>query len=247
MSAAACVTFGMVAVIPDAYGFLQTGSLGTQQTSLQYQYRIAHAMQYLDAEDVRRAADEPTRAWLAGALARRDREHAKVDAQMQGPYLRMVYYIDRNLYAVATPIGEPAPPPEFLMKAATPILARHWAEYVRFGLTFWVLGLSWPEVARLGLFGLSAWYLYAAIGAAALVTRDRFAMVAVTCVLAHWGHVLLASFFAAPIPRMVGASEGLVVIGAVTAAWGLALKLASRGWPAASRALGALPHDGAAT
>lgn len=224
--AAACVAFVAVAAIPDTYGFLATGNWGQQQTSLQYQYRVAHAMQYLDEEDVRRAPDEQSRTWLAAALRRRDVEHAKIHANIQGPYLRMVYYVDRNLYAVATPIGEPTPPPEFLMRVATPILERHWAEYVKFGLTFWVLGLSWPEVSRIGILGLSAWYVYAGVFAAVLMLRDRYALVAAACVLAHWSHVLLASFFAAPIPRMVGASEGFVIIGAVTAAWGVAVRMA---------------------
>lgn len=224
--ASACVAFVAVAAIPDTYGFLATGNWGQQQTSLQYQYRVAHAMQYLDEEDVRLAPDEASREWLAAALRRRDIEHAKVNANMQGPYLRMVYYVDRNLYAVATPIGEQQPPPEFLMKVATPILERHWAEYVKFGLTFWILGLSWPEVSRIGILGFSAWYLYAAVFAAVLMLRDRYALVAAACVLAHWSHVLLASFFAAPIPRMVGASEGFVIIGAVTAAWGVAVRVA---------------------
>lgn len=222
--AAACVAFVAVAAIPDTYGFLSTGNWGQQQTSLQYQYRIAHAMQYLDEEDVRRAPDAESREWMAAALKRRETEHAKIHANIPGVYLRMVYYVDRNLYAVAIPSGVNADP-EFMMAIATPILERHWREYLAFGFKFWALGLSWPEVARIGFLGFSAWWVYAAVFGAVIALRDRYALVAASCVLAHWSHVLLASFFAAPIPRMVGASELLVVIGVVTAGWGVALRL----------------------
>jgi len=124
----------------------------------------------------------------------------------------MVTYIAENLYSVATPAGSPVKP-SLLIRVANPILARHWREYFGFGFRFWQLGLSHPGLARIRLAGLSPLLTYAVLWLLILSLRDRYALAAATLVTAHWLHVAVASFFAAPLARMVWASEILVALG----------------------------------
>jgi hypothetical protein len=223
----ACGLFLALVFVPDVYTFVKLGSLTKQQDSLQYQYRIAHALQYATPADLDLMPDAHARQWLSDAIVRRDREHAAVDRTFpNNEFYRMIYYINQNLYGAAIPVGQHVvESPEFFMTVATPVLRRHWTEYVRFAFRFWQYGLSSPSVARVGIFGVDAWLLYAALAVAMLVLRGAYAIAIGSLVAAHWAHVALASLFAAPIPRMVGATEFLVFLAVAITFWGVLLRL----------------------
>jgi hypothetical protein len=215
---AAIVVFIAFASVPDVYAFVKTGEFSRNQTNLQYQYRIAHAMQYATRADVAVMPDEESRAWLADAIVRRDEAHRRVAEQFKDDELnRMIYYIAANLYEVATPIagfrGENKTP-DFYMKVATPILQRHWTEYVRFSFRFWQFGVTRPGLARLAMFDFSIAYVYVVLGALVVLLRNRTALAAAALIGCHWGAVAIICLAAVPIPRMVNASEFLVVIAA---------------------------------
>jgi len=233
-SVAAAAVLALLVSIPDLYAFALTGSLTRSQESLQYQYRIVHAMQYATLQDLEVMPDASTREWLAKAIPLRDKEHRMVEAKYTTEYDRMTYYINQNLYAVAMPVHDPlwveklplaaggyTRVSEFYMAVATPILARHRAEYASFAFRFWQLGLSYFPVARAGLGRVNAWVVYGLLGLLILTFRDRYALAAATLIGAHWAHVALASMFAVPIPRMVWASDGLVLIAALLLGWRL--------------------------
>ena len=147
--AAALVLFAALASVPDVYAFVKTGSLGKQQQNLQYQYRLAHAMQYATPEDLPLMPDDDSRAWLREAMIRRDAAHRALEAKYPDEYSRMVYYVNDNLYVAAIPPDVPLKSPEFYMGVTTPILLKHWREYVRFAFRFWVVALEQPGVSRL--------------------------------------------------------------------------------------------------
>lgn len=203
-----------VAVVP-IHSYVTTGRIGGQD-HLQYQYRIAHALQYATLADTALMPDQESREWLADAVRRRDAAHEQVRVTHgDDEYNRMVYSIAANLYEVATPItGYDAAryTPAFFMKVATPILVEHWTEYLAFSFRFWQLAMSRPGLARLGIYGFSPWLTFLALGALALWLRDIRALMAVSLILAHWGAVAITCLFAVPIPRMVFASDNLVVI-----------------------------------
>jgi hypothetical protein len=230
--------------IPDLYTYNLTGSLTRGQESIQYQYRIAHAMQYATLDDVALMPDAATKSWLTNAIGLRDREHRMVNEKYTTDYDRMTYYINQNLYAVAMPTYDPqwiqklplaegnySRVSEFYMAIATPILARHWPEYAQFAFKFWRLGLTYYPVSRMQLGPFGAWSIYALLWLLVLVFRDRYALAAATLIAAHWGHVALASLFAVPIPRMVWASEILVLLAATILIWrvGVAILAPARG------------------
>lgn len=236
---AALVVFAALAAVPDIYAFVQTGSLGKNQESLQYQYRIAHAMQYATLDDVELMPDQESREWLTDAVKRRDLEHELVRERYADEYNRMVYYINANLYSVATPpegYRGAQKSPQFFMAVATPILVRHWLDYLDFSFRFWRFGMAKPGLARLGLYGLSPWLTYLALGLLILWLRDLKAVAAATLVLAHAGAVALTCLFAVPIPRMVWASEFLVVVAGMVLVCGGAERLSAS--PAGAVALG---------
>jgi hypothetical protein len=227
-SLAAAALLAVLVSIPDLYIFAQTGSLARAQEGLQYQYRIAHAMQHANADDLALMPNPGSRAWLANAIRMRDDEHRMVDAKYSSEYDRMTYYINQNLYAVAVPYkdprwGEKLPlaaggytrVSEFFMDVATPILAHHWSDVLAFSFRFWQLGLTHQPVSRVHVGPLGAWFVYAVLWLLILAFRDRYAVAAATMIAAHWGHVALASLFAVPIPRMVWASELLVALAAM--------------------------------
>lgn len=222
-------------LVPDFYALAVTGSLAKQQDSLQYQYRIAHAMQYATLDDLELMPDAESRAWLADAVPRRDAEHRAVDKMLSQRYDRMVYYINYNLYNVATPIGSVPRSPEFFMGVATPILKRHFLEYLSYSFEFWRFGLSLPGLARLGFFGFSAWWTYALLGVLIAWLRDRHALAAATLILCHWGGVALSCLFAAPLSRMVWASENLVLFAGLVLVCAGAERIA--GWRVCAAAL----------
>jgi hypothetical protein len=224
-----CLLGGLM-VIPDVYGCYKLGKLSAAQESLQYQYRIAYALQVAQPQDVVVMPDGESRAWLLDALKRREVGHLEVDKLCKGDkYCQQVYYINYNLYFVATPPGFSHPNlPEFFMKISTPILKRHWLDYLVFGFRSWALGLTQPRVARIRMLGFSPWWIYAACFGAALVLRGRVAFAAATLICAHFSHVALTALFAAPIPRMVWASEFLVVIAAFLLLWDAAEKINNR-------------------
>jgi len=215
-----CLLAGLVA-IPDVYGHFKLGKLSAAQDSLQYQYRIAYALQVAQPQDVAVMADEKSRIWLLDALKRREAEHRKVDELCNGDiYCQQVYYIHYNLYFVAMPPGFNDPNlPEFFMKISAPILKRHWLAYLAFGFRSWTLGLTQPKVARFRMLGFSPWWIYAACFGAVIVLRGRIAFAAATLICGHLSHVALTALFAAPIPRMVWASEFLVVIAVFLLLW----------------------------
>jgi hypothetical protein len=157
--------------------------------------------------------DAASGRWLAEALVVRDREHARVNQAYGSEYARMENYIGANLYSVATPPGVEVRP-RFLLDVANPILVRHWRGYLRFGFRFWKMGLSRRGLARIRLPGIDPWAIYATLGLLALWLRDRHALLAATLLAGHLAHVALAAFFAAPLERMVWASEVLVVLAA---------------------------------
>jgi hypothetical protein len=258
-SALAVVLFIALCAVPDLYAYSKTGEFSKQQAHLQYQYRIAHAMQYARAEDVDLMPDDESRAWLADAVVRRDAAHRRVEARFGADeFNRMIYYIAGNLYEVATPIagfeGQNMTP-EFYMKVATPILQRHWREYAAFSFRFWQFGVTQPGLVRLAVFDVSLWYAWAALWLLVFILRDTHALAAATLILCHWGAVAIICLAAVPIPRMVGASELLVVLAALillqaaarriagTAAWrSAASRLVAVEWrPPPAVALGQLP------
>jgi len=227
-SAVAVALLAMLVAIPEVYTFARIGSVTLTQESIQYQYRTAHAMQYVTAADVDLMPNPGTKAWLLSVVRLRDIEHRAVDAKYKTEYDRMTYYINQNLYAVAMPYLDPdwasklpmaegryTRVSEFFMAVATPILARHWTEYLQFSFRFWQLGLSYVPVSRIHLGPLGAWMLYAILWLLILVLHDRHALASATLILAHWGHVAIASMFAVPIARMVWASEFMVILAAV--------------------------------
>lgn len=234
-SAAAVIVFAGICVIPDGYTYWKTGDFARQQDSLQYQYRIAHALQYARPEDVDLMPDEESRAWLADAVVRRDAAHRAVEAKFAADeFNRMIYYIATNLYEVATPVtgpvGEPKTP-QFFMKVATPILQRHWTEYLRFAFRFWQFGLTQPGLVRLDVFDFSPWYTYAGLWLLIVILRDGRALAAATMILCHWAAVAIICLAAVPIPRMVGASEFLVVLAAAVLFWDACERIAdSAAW-----------------
>jgi len=224
----ACSVMLALCAIPDIRMLIETGSLTEQQARLQFQYRIAHALQYARAEDADLMPSEATRRWLERVVSLRDLEHEKIDRTLTREYDRMVSYVAANLYHVAyvvTPPDDPDFSPEFFLGVANPILARHRAEYLGFGFRFWQLGLSQPGLARIQLPGLSPLLTYAILWLLILWLRDRYALAAATLVSAHWLHVAVASFFAAPIPRMVWASEVLVGLAGLVLLWRTAERL----------------------
>ena len=249
-SAAAVVIFLAFCAVPDIYALIKTGEFSRQQTHLQYQYRIAHAMQYARAEDVALMPDAESRAWLADAVVRRDAAHRRVEAKFgDDEFNRMIYYIAGNLYEVATPIAGfegKTMTPEFYMKVATPILKHHWREYAAFSFRFWQFGVTQPGLVRLDAFDFSLWYSWAALWLLVFVLRDLKALVAATLILCHWGAVAIICLAAVPIPRMVGASEFLVVLAALILFWDAGERIAdTAAWRAvASRLAPAepLPH-----
>ncbi len=219
-----------LATIPDIYGMIKTGQLGAAQENLQYQYRITYALQVAQPQDVGLMPDEESRQWLQSALARREMEHRSVDEMCKGDeYCRYVYYINNNLYKVALPMiaGHPKPA-EFLMKIATPILATRRLDYLSFGIRFWVLGLTQPSGARFRCGFLDPYFLYGLCFLAALWLRGRCGYAAAVMILAHLAHVGLTALFAAPIPRMVKASEFLAVVAAFLLLWEIALRINHR-------------------
>jgi hypothetical protein len=225
---ASAAVWVVIAAVPDAYGLIKTGDLSSQQVHLQYQYRIAHALQYARPADLALMPDDESRRWLADAMVRRDQRHQAVDLQYQDEFSRMVFYIAANLYEVATPIeGFPGEikSPEFYMKVATPILREHWMDYASFAFRFWKYGLTDPGMTRLDAINVSMWYIYAAIWAAILWLRNRPALAAGALVLAHWSAIGIISLAAVPIPRMINASELLVVVAALIAFWSLSVRL----------------------
>jgi hypothetical protein len=236
--AAALVLFAAIASIPDVYALVKTGSLGKQQQNLQYQYRIAHAMQYATPEDLALMPDDDSRAWLREAMIRRDAAHRALEAKFaDDEYNRLVYYVNDNLYVVATPANAPFKSPEFYMGVATPILAKHWREYAQFAFRFWVVALERPQVSRLGFLGFSPWVTYGLLFALGLVAGGWRGLAGIVLVLCHWAAVALACLFAAPIPRMVWASEFLVVLSLLLLVWSAGERLApavSRRWAAAA-------------
>jgi len=225
-SVAAVLLLAALVSIPDVYAFAATGSLTRKQDGIQYQYRIAHALQYATLADLDLMPDEGTKTWLRTAVGLRDNEHRMVDQKYKTEYDRMTFYINQNLYAVAMPAGVPraqelplgpgryAHLSEFYMAVATPILERHWREYVRFAFRFWQLGLTYYPISRIEFGPVGAWTIYAVLWALVLSYRDRYALASATLIAAHWGHVATASLFAVPIPRMVWASEPLVILAA---------------------------------
>jgi hypothetical protein len=246
-SAAALGVLVSLMAIPDLYTYAGTGSLTRTQEGLQYQYRIAHALQYATMADVELMPDAGTKAWLTEAIPIRDREHRMVDEKYTTEYDRMTYYINQNLYWVAMPIKDPGwidrlpmgpgnytRESEFFMAVATPILEHHWFSYMQFASKFWRLGLTYSPVSRIQVGGIGAWTIYAVLWLAILVLRDRYALAAATFILAHWSHVALASLFAVPIPRMVWASEVLVLLAAVLLSWRIGALITSR--PGAEKA-----------
>jgi 4-amino-4-deoxy-L-arabinose transferase-like glycosyltransferase len=218
----AVTAFVAICLVPQLHSYWLTGSFGSQD-NIQYQYRIAHAMQYAVAEDVALMPDEETKVWLADAVKRRDQEHQLVREKYDDEYNRMIYYINANLYSVATPPGGylgVQKSPEFFMKVATPILREHWRDYLAFSFRFWRFGMDRVGLGRLGVYGLSPWLTFAALWSLVLVMRDRRAIVGGALILSHWAAVAITCLFAVPIPRMVFASDGLVVIAAIILGWG---------------------------
>jgi hypothetical protein len=224
-AASGCLLAGLI-VIPDVYAYFMLGSLSAAQDNLQYQYRIAYALQVAQPQDAALMPDEESRLWLRKALKVREAEHLKVDQFCKGDiYCQQVYYINYNLYSVATPPGFSRPDlPRFFMKISTPILRRHWLDYLLFGFRSWKLGLTQPKVARFREFGLNPWWIYAACFGAAIALRGRTGFAAATLICGHFCHVALTALFAAPISRMVWASEFLVIIAAFLLLWEAAEK-----------------------
>jgi hypothetical protein len=244
-SAGAVALLAVLVSIPDLYAYTRTGNLSRAQESLQYQYRIAHAIQHADADDLALMPNPGSRAWLANAIRLRDHEHRMVDAKYSTEYDRMTYYVNQNLYAVAVPYLDPrwaeklpmadggyTRVSEFFMDVATPILANHWRDVLAFSFRFWQLGLTHEPVSRVGVGPLSAWFVYAVLWLLILTFRDRYAVAAATLIGAHWGHVALAALFAVPIPRMVWASELLVALAALLMAFRLVSAVGERRAPA---------------
>lgn len=230
--AAALALFVAIAAVPDIYALAKTGDLGRQQESLQYQYRIAHALQYARPDDLALMPDDESRAWLGDAIRRRDIAHRTIAEQYRDDeFGRMIYDIAANLYEVATPVGDraPAKSPQFFMKVATPILQRHWLEYTRFSFRFWQFGLTHPGLVKLDPFRFSVWYIYAALWGLVALLRTPNALAAGGLILAHWAAVALISLAAVPIPRMINASECLVIMAAVVLGWEMLLALGPRG------------------
>lgn len=231
-STAAIVVFVALCAVPDVYTYVKTGEFSKQQAHLQYQYRIAHAMQYARPEDVDLMPDEESRVWLADAVVRRDAAHRRVEAKFgDDEFNRMIYYIAGNLYEVATPIAGfegRNMTPEFYMKVATPILQRHWRDYAAFSFRFWQFGVTQPGLVRLDVFDVSLWYTWAVLWLLVCLLRDARALAAATLILCHWGAVAIICLAAVPIPRMVGASEFLVVLAAVILFWDACERIAAR-------------------
>jgi len=214
-------------VIPDLYGYVKTGDFLAAQNSLQYQYRVAFAMQVAQPEDVSLMRDEESRQWLLAALERRDIEHRKVDEMCQQDlYCRMVYYIDTNLYQVAMPPGFiRADLPGFLMSISTRILTRHWTDYVAFGARFWMLGITDPRVGRIRVGGIGPWLIYALCFVVVFVRRGPAGFAAAMLILAHFTHLALISTHSVPMIRTVRASDFLVVIAIFLLLWDIAERI----------------------
>ena len=228
-TAALAVFAGLVSV-PDVYALIKTGSLGAQQQNLQYQYRLAHAMQYATPEDLPLMPDEDSRTWLRAAMIRRDAAHRALEAKYQDEYTRMVYYVNDNLYVAAIPTTVPLESAAFYMGVTTPILSKHWRDYMSFAFRFWVVALEQPGVSRLGFNGLSPWVTYAFVFALALFVNGWRGLAGIALLLCHWAAVALACMFAAPIPRMVRASEFLVFLSLLLLVWSAGERLAPALW-----------------
>jgi hypothetical protein len=220
LSAVSLAVFAGICAVPDLYALATTGNIGRQQQSLQYQYRIAHAMHYARPEDVALMPDEESRQWLVEAMARRDPAHRIVEEKFAADeYSLLVYYVNANLYEAAIPPGHPARTPEFYMKVATPILVKHWREYAAFAFRFWVVALEKPYVSRLGVYGFSPWLTYLTLFVLAVYVRGWRGVAGAALIVCHLGAVAMSCLFAAPIPRMVWASEFLVVLSALLLIW----------------------------
>jgi MFS family permease len=219
--AAAVLVFAVLAAIPDIYGYFTLGHLASAQNSLQYQYRIAYAIQFAQPQDARLMPDEDSRLWLANMFKVRETSDNKVREVCKGdPYCEQVYYIDLNLYEVATPPGFNRPNlPEFFMKIATPILKNHYGDYLLFGFRSWTLALAQPGISRIRFRSVSPWFVYALCLVGIVLLRGRAGFAAAILIMGHFSHVALACLFAAPIPRMVQASEFLVVIAVFLLLW----------------------------
>jgi hypothetical protein len=219
--AAAVLIFAGLAAIPDLYGYFTLGHLGSAQNSLQYQYRIAYAVQFAQPQDARLMPDDDSRLWLADMLKIRETAHNKVRELCKGdPYCEQVYYINANLYDVATPLGFNRPNlPDFYMKIATPILNNHYGDYFLFGFKSWTLGMAQPGVSRIRFSTMGPWFIYALCLIGIVFLRGRAGFAAATLIIGHFFHVALTCLFAAPIPRMVQASEFLVMIAVFLLLW----------------------------
>jgi hypothetical protein len=165
--------------------------------------------------------DEDSRLWLVDMLKVRETAHNKVRELCKGdPYCEQVYYIDLNLYDVATPPGfSRSNVPEFYMKIATPILKNHYGDYLLFGFRSWTLGLTQPGISRIRFRTVGPWLVYALCLAGIVLLRGRAGFAAAILIMGHFSHVALACLFAAPIPRMVQASEFLVAIAVFLLLW----------------------------
>lgn len=210
------ILFLGLAGAPDLYAWHRIGKLA--QESLTYQYRIVYALRVAMPEDVELMPDTESRRWLAESLVRRDAKDKEYDAQWgDDTYTRYVYRIV-STYQVSltekTEVHEIA----FYHKIAGAIFRRRWSDYLRFGRDFWLVTIVAPAVDRvgfgreLGLTSRCTWCAYVIGFALAALLRGKAGYAGAVLILAHWAHVMICCLFAAPLVRMVWASDGLVII-----------------------------------
>jgi len=219
-SALSLMAFACLAVIPDAYGYVKLGNVSSAQNNLQYQYRIAYALQFAQPQDARLMPDEYSRHWLVEKINMRQSAHNKVREMCQGdPYCQQVYYINTNLYNLATPPGfDPPNRAQFYMNIATPILKRHPVDYFLFAFRSWTLAIT-NGVSKIRIPGITPWFVYALCLVGIVWSRGQVGFSAGFLILGHLFHVALSCLFAAPIGRMIRASEFLVVIAVFLLLW----------------------------
>ena len=168
------------------------------------------ALEVAQPDDVKLMPDATAVQFFNEALLERKQQLLQHDAASGPAWTRL----GLNMYQVAIPVAQRLVGldgmSDLLYAFALPIYKAHagqlagiWLESFRHGITD---GTRLSEQQPL-------WWTMVGLLLLVCVVRDPMVVTGSIMVLGHFGHVLVASIFDAPIPRYVNATEFLVVVG----------------------------------
>jgi hypothetical protein len=180
--------------------------------------KVAFALQVAKPEDVSLMPDEQCRRFLREALEKKKIEDAKIIPAHPDEIDRMCWLLSSNLNSVAWSVRKE---PRIFSTVGDLILKEHRVEYLKIAAKSFLYSTTDYGLKSLGRFRVNFWFVVMASAMVAILVRGWVGLSIITLMGAHLSHLLIVSFYDAPIPRYILATEFLVLVAAFISLWAL--------------------------